>query len=363
MSRKHFSWLLLVTVVVAILVLLMPGKAGKESSFEKAALLPGLQEQVNAIDWLRLTGAGSVTIATLRRVDDHWILEESSGYRADWKRLKTVLSDLAQAEIIEAKTSNPDYFDRLGVEDASLENAGGVLVEFSASSGLPAVIIGKNAQARNGRYVRLQDSSDSALIDRDLDLPKDRQSWLERDIISIPETEVVEVEINHPDGDRVLARKLAVDDENFELEAIPEGFDVKSDWTVNSLANSLASLQLESVLPDGEIDWGGAIRFRLVTAEGLQVEADLVERSDEAQGTEEEGETETTENEYWLRLASGLYLTALESGVEQVEDISGTRDRAGEINLRNGGWAYRIPKYKFDSMTKRMDDLLKSADS
>ena len=294
-------------------------------------------------------------------MDDHWILEESSGYRADWKRLKNVLSDLAQAEIIEAKTSNPDYFDRLGVEDVSLENAGGVLIEFSAGTGLPAVIVGKNAQARNGRYVRLQDSPDSALIDRDLDLPRELQDWLDRDIISIPETEVVEVEINHPDGDRVLARKLAVDDENFELEAIPEGFVVKSDWTVNSLANSLAALQLESVLPVSEIDWGGAIGFRLVTADGLQVEADLVERNDEAQGME--GEGETAENEHWLRLAGGLYHTALESGVEQAEDISGARDRAGEINLRTGGWAYRIPTYKFDSMTKRMDDLLKSPDN
>ncbi len=152
-----------------------------------------------------------------------------------------------------------------------------------------------------------------------------------------------------------------MDDENFELEAIPAGFEVKSDWTVNSLANSLASLQLESVLPDSEIDWGGAIRFRLVTTEGLQVEADLVERGDEAQGAGEE--SETAENEHWLRLVSGLYHTALESGVEQAEDISVTREKAEEINRRTGGWAYRIPKYKFDSMTKRMDDLLKSPDS
>ena len=36
MSRKHFSWLLFVTFVVAGLVLMMPGKTSKESSIEQS---------------------------------------------------------------------------------------------------------------------------------------------------------------------------------------------------------------------------------------------------------------------------------------------------------------------------------------
>jgi hypothetical protein len=55
-----------------------------------------------------------------------------------------------------------------------------------------------------------------------------------------------------------------------------------------------------------------------------------------------------------------LYTTALESSVEDVDDTSGTSARAETINKRVTGWAYRIPEYTFDSMTRRKDDLLQS---
>ena len=35
------------------------------------------------------------------------------------------------------------------------------------------------------------------------------------------------------------------------------------------------------------------------------------------------------------------------------------QDRAAEINRRVSGWAYAIPQYKYDVLTRRMSDLLK----
>ena len=71
----------------------------------------------------------------------------------------------------------------------------------------------------------------------------------------------------------------------------------------------------------------------------------------------------------WIRLRAGLYQTTVGSGVETPGDSaegdstpegaaeeSSTRARA--INQRVSGWAYRIPQYKFDSMNKRLEDLL-----
>ncbi|MEE8340078.1 MAG: hypothetical protein V3R56_08020, partial [Xanthomonadales bacterium] len=95
MSKKHFSGLLLVTTVVAVLVLLVPGKTAKESAFHKHPLLPGLAALVNDIEYVRLTGAGGKIIATLNRRDGQWLVAESSDYRADWTVLRQLLSDLA----------------------------------------------------------------------------------------------------------------------------------------------------------------------------------------------------------------------------------------------------------------------------
>ena len=350
MSRKHFSWLLFLTFVVAGLVLMVPGKTRKESSIEQTVLLPGAAAKVNDIDWLRLTSGGNVTVTTLKREDSVWVVEEASGYRADWEGLKTLLSGLSRAEVIEAKTANPDYYPRLGVEDVSLPDAGGVMIEFSADSGLPALIVGNSAQGRDGQYVRLRDSAESALIDRRLDVSANQSDWLDKIIIDVSDAEVVEVEINHPDGESIKALKFSADDENFKLQGIPEGMEIKSEWNVNALAGALAALDLESVAPDDNFDWNNAVRYRLLTADGLLLESALLAVN--ADGT--------TEKEYWIRLQAGLYTTAVESSVEAVDDTSETAARAEAINKRVTGWAYRIPKYTFDSMTRGIDDLLQS---
>jgi hypothetical protein len=356
MSRKHFSLLLAVTLVVAVAVLLIPGKTSRDSDVQNVRLIPDLQEQVNELDRLRVSGAGGEPIATLLRGDGSWRVEEANGYRADWNQLRILLADLAQAEIVERKTANPDYYARLGVEDTSAPDATGVMLEFDSASGLPALIVGKRSEGRDGHYVRLRDATESVLIDRSLEVPRDSEGWLEQNIIHISDSEVVEVEIGHPDGERIVARKLSADEENFELQDIPEEREIQSAWAVNSLANGLASLSLEAVAPADDLDWSQATRYGLVTADGLRVDAELV--------TIETGdEDEQADTGYWIRLQAGLYQTALESGVVPPASENDPDERAREVNRRVGGWAYGIPKYKYDGMTKRLDDLLKASDS
>ena len=376
MSRKHFSLLLVVTLAVAAAVLLLPGRTGHESGMARATFLPDLQAEVNGLDWLRIRGPGDRVVATLERSGDHWQVDEANGYRADWERLRALLADLAQAEVVEAKTDNPAYYSRLGVEDVEAPDAGGLQIEFAESTGLPAVIVGKRAEGRDGRYVRRADSAASALIDRNLELPAATTDWLETDIVDIPDSEVVEVDILHADGERVVTRKVSADDEHFLLQDVPDGREIRSEWTVDSLANALSSLTLEAVRPQGELDWGDASQFAVVTADGLRVEASLIEvattpAADPGEGGDEGGAAASAPGEYWIRLQAGLYQTALDSAVQEpdtaaddasAEAASGpdAAERARVINGRVDGWAYRIPKYKFDAMNKRMEDLLKA---
>ncbi|MBT8059716.1 MAG: DUF4340 domain-containing protein, partial [Gammaproteobacteria bacterium] len=207
-----------------------------------------------------------------------------------------------------------------------------------------------------GQYVRLRDAAESALLDRRLSVPREAADWLDKDIVDIADGEVVEFEIEHPDGERVLARKVSVGDENFTLEDLPEGREIKSAWTVDSLAGSLSALTLDAVATDDSVDWSEAAAFRLLTVDGLQIRAEL------AAVMGEEAES-TTDDTFWIRLQAGTYTTAVERIAEQEAEAADPAERAAEINDRVAGWAYRIPKYKFDSMTKRMDDLLKEVES
>ncbi|MFC1690214.1 DUF4340 domain-containing protein [Pseudomonadota bacterium] len=353
MSRKHFSWLLFATFLVGAVVMILPQHTGKDEVPESGLLLPGLEDKVNEVNWLRLTGAGNQTIVTLQRENDLWTVEETSGYRADWESLRNLLSGLAQARIVEPKTANPEYYERLGVEGVSSESAAGVRVEFAADTGLPAVIVGNKARGRSGQYVRLADSDASALIDTALDVPVERSSWLDQSIIDISEAEVVDVEITHADGELIEATRVSAEDEDFQLQNLPDGRTVKSNWTVNGLANVLADLSMDEVKPQDSLVWEDAARLSLLTADGLQVAVQLIQQA---------ARQESSTPEFWIRLEAGLFTTALGTPAGSEEANEETRKRAEEINNRTRGWAYRIPQYKYKAMTPKMEDLLEVND-
>jgi hypothetical protein len=351
MSKKHFSLLAVLTAVVVAIAFLLPGETARESGFEQEALLPDLEGQVNDIDWLRISAGGAVLATAVRR-EGQWQIEESAGYAADWPQIQQLLSGLSSAMVLEAKTANPEYYGRLGVEDPGSSDGSGVLVEFAEVTGLPAVIVGNAAKGRDGQYLRLADSAQSVLVDVELEVPRTAEDWLEREVTDIADSEVVEVEITAADGESVLASKVAADDADFTLQDVPEGFEPNSNWAVNSLAGGLSSLRLEAVAPASNFDWAEAVRYRVLTADGLIVEAELVALAQAG----DEGE------EHWLRIEAGTRTTAVEDGMDE-EAAAATAERAAAINARASGWAYRVPQYKFESMSKRMEDLVRETEA
>ena len=326
MSKRHFSILLLIAVVVAVAVFLIPSRTGQESEQEHGLFLPELADAVNDISMVRISAKGGAEVVTMERSDSAWIVSESSGYPADWSVLRPLLADLSQAEVVEEKTSNPEYYHRLGVEDPDTEDAVSKLIEFPGNENLPGVIVGNSAQGRDGQYLRLQGEARSVLVDRDITLPLNINGWLARDIIDVPDSDVVSVQITHPDGEVVAIERESTDDSDFALLNIPEGREAASTWSVNQIASVLSGLELDGVAPVDEVAWEGATELQLVTAEGLQVDVSLQEDQEKR----------------WIRLVA--------SGAEA----------ADSINARVNGWAYSIPLYKFDAMNKRMEDVLAS---
>lgn len=328
MSKQHFSILLLVAVIVAAAVFLVPSRTSRDASVEPDVFLPALADVVNEIEQVRITANGGSEVVTLERRDDAWVVRESYDYPADWAVLRPLLADLSQAKVVEQKTSNPEYYHRLGVEDPAAEDAQSKLIEFPANDALPAVIVGDSAQGREGQYLRLQDQAASVLVDRAIELPVDATGWLQGDVVDVPDSEVVGVRVTHADGEVVEIQRNSPEVTDFTLNNLPEGRQTRSAWTLNQLASVLSALQLDAVSPVVDVNWDGAIALQVRTADGLVVDAWLAE----------DGEHR------WIRLQA--------EGGEQ----------ADEINSRVEGWAYRIPLYKYDAVNKRMDDLLAEVD-
>jgi len=367
MSRKHFSILLgLVVLATMAVTLLAPQKTGHEDSPGSALLLPDLAEAVNQAQSLSLRGAEGAEVK-LQRKEAGWVIEDLHDYPANWARLKKILVDLAQARIVESKTDNPAYYDRLGVADVAGPDGGeGVEITVTAGERNWVVILGHQAEGREGQYARLAGQAGSVLIDRSFEAPLDPVDWALRQVLDVPTGTAAEVEIIHPDGDWILARKRAATDADFVLESLPEGREAVSSWSVNSLANALSDLRMEAVRPAVDEAVEGAVKFRLLTFGGVEYIAQAWQ----------DGE------EHWIALRASVPPgRPAAEGTPSPESLAQTADDEGEpdpdaaaaltpppddpaalaaaFNQRAGGWFFRIPDYKYDSLTKRAEALLK----
>ncbi|MGA9573838.1 MAG: DUF4340 domain-containing protein [Lysobacterales bacterium] len=347
--KRIFLYLAVLTVVaLAVVVLVTPRDGSSEKSTVDKLLLPTIADRINDVDRVEIVTAGDNTVATLVKTDDAWQLEQMNGYHADWPKLQALLAALAQAKVVEAKTDKPEYYDRLGVEDVSAEKAGSVLVRIGIGDESTGILIGHKANGRQGQYVRLQDSAGSALVDREFEVPRNTLDWADTSIIDINSSEVAEVEIIHPASERVLVMRVSADQTDFELAGIPPDREIKSSWAVNSLGSVFSLLNMQSVRPEGEVDWTNAVKLRLLMFSGVEILADLVQSGDE----------------YLLRLRASHPAASVVSQEDNGADAENQAEaevakQVETINKKVVGWAYGISRQKYESMVKKPEDLLK----
>jgi len=375
--KRNFMYLAVVTVVALALVFIVtPTDRSSEKSTVNDLLLPGIADRINQVDRVRIVTAGDTTVATMVRKDDAWQLEQMGGYRVDWSKLQALLAALAQARVIEPKTDKPAYYDRLGVEDVSVENAGGVLVSIGIGEQNTGVLIGHAAEGRKGQYVRLQGSAGSALVDRQFEVPKTTLDWADSRIIDINSSEVAEVEIIQPTSERVLVTRISADQTDFDLAGLPQDRAIRSSWAVNSLGSVFTLLNMQSVRPASTVDWTKAVKLRMLTFSGVEILADLVADGDDyllrLHASHPEAsvvvpadkqpvaaqETDTQASAGQEQMSSGDTEKPASGDVEKqaAEDV---RKQVEDINSKVEGWAYAITQQKYESMVKKPEDLLK----
>jgi len=355
--KRNFLYLAVVTVAaLAIVMLVTPEDDSAAKSAVDKLLLPGISEQINDVDRVEIVTAGDNTAATLIRAENFWQVEQMGGYRADWPKVQALLAALAQARVLEAKTDKPEYYARLGVEDIAAADAASVLVRIAIGDQATGILIGNEAQGRQGQYVRLQNAAGSALVDREFDVPATSLGWADTRIIDINASEVAEVEIIHPAAERLLVTKVSADQTDFELAGLSPDREIKSSWAVNSLGSVFSMLNMQTVKPGSEVDWTEAVKMRLLMFSGVEILADLVQQGDE----------------YLIRLhashpdASVLRAESEESGDETASAGQAAADvtqQVEDINSKAGGWAYGISESKFEAMVKKPEDLLKPLES
>lgn len=343
MNRRSLAWLVGVLAVLAVLAgVALRGQ--RDATPAEGPFLPGFRDDLNAISRIVITGPGNTAIATLERGADRWTVAGRNNYPADVGRIRKNLLALAEARIVEEKTSNPDFYERLGVQDLSSPSAGGVQLTITGGK-LPVDLIVGLAQtgAPDLTYVRRAGEPASWLVAAQFDIAKKGGEWLDRALTDIPAERIESVTIDHPGietlrisrapapakpgADATPAPEGLVD---FLVAGIPAGRELSYPGVANGVASALADLQLEDVQTRAALgaDPGKPIVATFATTDGLVVEASA-----------------------W-RLPDGTRVTFSASGKGEAEK------EAADLNARLGGWVYTLPSYKTEQLTRRLPELL-----
>ena len=355
-------------------------------------LFPELLSMVNEVNEVVVETKDQTV--TLVRGENAWGVKEKAGFRADLEKVKQTLIGLAELRILEPKTKNPGLYDRLGLQDKEQEGSLSTTLTLKTPDNPEAalVIVGNQRPAKgNPRmsdiYVRQPGDPQTWLVMGNLPLEKVAVEWLDKEITALMSKRVHRVRVTHPGGETLLVSKDKPEDLDFQLDAVPSGFKVTSQFTVNNVVGTLAQLSLEDVKKEGDVNFQGqpGVKTVLETFDGLRLHVQTAKEEDKIFGKvfaefdptlvrPENAKPSSEKEENFQGVASAQDETTAESleGEQPAEKPSEPASKEDQVfkkpedvqkevvalNQRVQGWAYELPKFRVENFSKPKKDLI-----
>lgn len=340
------------------------------SQAEKALLFPELRARTNEVGEIHVVGHDrSVTLA---RQGNNWTISEADGYPALAGRVRDTVLGVAQLRKLADKTSNAKMFKRLGVEDVTEPGSNSVLLQMKDNKGtdLAALIVGR-ARGSSSRaespalYVRLPGAANALLVEGQLDVSTDLGKWFSRDLFDITPDRVRSLEIVHADGSRVqLARAMPGGD--LVLADVPRGREAQSSVVLSRMGTVLETFFLEGARAAGNVNLPPDAPVMTVrTFEGIVAtlvsgkvdDKPMTRISFAFEEPPADAASAPTEAENPAAPApEGADAGATPAPMPEPKDY---RAEAGKYNALVQDWVFQVPQFKFELLTRRLDDLVR----
>ena len=341
--------------VLAVASLVAAAAAGyavsQERSFQTVTVgspvFAGFRETLNDATSIEMVhNAGQMRLV---RKDGNWTMNESDGYPAEFKNIQKVLIGLSELVYVEAKTKNPELFEKLDLRDPSIKESRGRHITVLGVDDKPLidVILGKTrynmpGSTRDGIYFRFPDQDQSWLAIGQLEASKSPADWLKTSIISVAGNTIKQATFMHPDGEVVLVEKSSLEDIEFDLIGIPVGKKLKYKTDPKNMATVLEDLSLDNVRKSSHFDFSDekTIKASFVTFDGLTVSVQMIENI-----VPTAVEDEDDISAYWAIF-------------EATGEGSAALEKAKQITDQTQGWAFQLPAYKASRLNKHLKDII-----
>lgn len=356
---NHFRLLaiLVIVTVVAVVAVLRSNRAPDTEVTADATveqpLVVDLNQDIDDVSGLQIIAADNQMVADLKRTEQAWVVANRANYPADMGKVRETLITLANAQLMEKKTAKPEYYERLGVQDISQQQATGVQLSIQGLDNPVELIVGNPAAGRNGVFVRRVGDTQSWLASGNLALPQDTVQWLDRSILDIPAQQIQGVTIRHADGETINAEKQTKDQTHFTVTNLPEGRELTAENAANTLADALTALQLEDVSTREDNDPAaadGVVEITYKTFDGTIIGGKAFQIDDKSYVY------------FTVDFDEALaqrFVGETEESSQDETTLAERRQAAQQLDEKLEPWVYEIASFHYDPMTQRMADLLK----
>ena len=334
MRARSFLILSAITLAVSAAAAVVVGRQENPRSAVATAgpVLPGLEDRLGDVGAVVLRGGGETL--TIHRIEGGWGVKERNDYPVSPDKVRDLVRSMVELEKAEAKTTQPDRYARLGVEDVTAPAAKSkeVVLETSAGTPVAALIVGSpggGVGAEGATYVRIKDDAQAWLAKGSITVSVEPQDWVERRLIEIPMADIREGRIKHPDGPAVVVVREEGGAAAFRLAELPRGAKPKSPGEAETVVQPLSDIPLEEIVPaEGQsFPADKALRVTVLRIDGSTVGFDVVER----------------EGSRWLRFVDGA--------------------APASVPAAGRGMVFQVPTWKISPLERKLAELIESPGS
>lgn len=196
------------------------------SESPQRVLLGELSASANTLNQISIeTNAGVIFEAS--KDGEEWVathLDAALSFPVASDNIKTLVSQLSRAKVLEEKTSNADLYYRLGVEALS-SSAQGALIRLASADKQWRLILGNQSSSGTGQFVRQPNQSRSFLIDSVIDTPLTSADWLDKSLSIVKPDDIATITWVHNGQNVAMIEHQDVDTDAWQLVGM-EAFEV-----------------------------------------------------------------------------------------------------------------------------------------
>lgn len=316
-------------------------------------LFPELTKRVNDVAALEI--AKGKDVVTLAKQDALWTLANRGGYPVDFEKVKQTVMAVANLKVIEAKTKNPEQYEKLDLQDPR-EGAPSARLTLKDSSGaaIASLVVGKtNWAGKQSVYVRKLDDPQSYLCQGELRLEDGPTAWIKKDVLKLDRERIRAVEVSHADGELLRIEKQAPEDADFKVLDLPPTRELASTGVAGQLGTALTWVSVDDVTTGAEVSFDGlaVTNATFHTFDGLVIDVKLADKDDKSYSMMSARWEEPPQ-----RPAPAEGQPSAASAKLKAPDA--VKQEIDEFNKAHASWIYVLPSYKASGIRKRMVDML-----